>query len=90
MPFLRFPSAMKYYVDNHSEISVSGATVLEAVRSAVEQYPKLKTHVFDSDGNLRRHFNVFVNGEHIRELDGVNTKLEPEDKVILMASASGG
>jgi molybdopterin converting factor small subunit len=81
---------MKYYTNKQSEISVSGPTVIDAVKAVVEKYPKLRVHVFDSEGNIRRHFNVFVNGEHIRELNGVDTVLNDEDKVILMASSAGG
>ena len=44
----------------------------------------------DADGNLRKHFNIFINGTHIRELQGMETELKEEDKVILMASAAGG
>ncbi|MCC7511297.1 MAG: MoaD/ThiS family protein, partial [Anaerolineae bacterium] len=54
------------------------------------RYPAVKFHLLDADGNLRRHFNVFVNGVHVRELNGLDTPLRPEDKVILLASAAGG
>lgn len=90
MPLVRFPALMKYYVDNQSEFSVPGSTVHELIDNVLARYPSLKTHLFDSDGNLRRHFNIFVNGTHIRELNGMDTELKEEDKVILMASAAGG
>jgi MoaD family protein len=90
MPIVRFPAAMKYYTNNQSEIRASGSTVTEVVNSVVAQYPKLKTHVFDAEGKLRRHFNIFVNGENIRELNGTDTLLKDDDKVILMASSAGG
>ena len=66
------------------------ATVKEIVEQVIEQYPSIKFHLVDANGNLRRHFNVFVNGTHIRELKGMDTALNQEDKVILMASAAGG
>lgn len=81
---------MKYYADNHSEIDVPASTVREAVEAVAERYPKLRPHVFDSQGQIRRHFTVFVNGVHIRDLNGVDTSLQPNDKVILMASSAGG
>lgn len=81
---------MKYYADNHSEIDVPASTVREAVEAVAERYPKLRPHVFDAQGQIRRHFNIFVNGEHVRTLNGVDTALRPEDKVILMASSAGG
>ena len=90
MAHVRFPNAMKYYVNNQSEFSISAATVDELVVKVVEQYPAVRFHLIDSAGSLRRHFNIFVNGTHIHDLDGMKTPLKDEDKVILMASAAGG
>ncbi|MCE9646376.1 MAG: MoaD/ThiS family protein [Chloroflexi bacterium] len=90
MPMVRFPALMKYYVDNQSEFSASGSTVAELLDDILVRYPALRPHLFDATGELRRHFNIFVNGAHIRDLDGLNTVLQEEDRVILMASAAGG
>jgi molybdopterin converting factor small subunit len=90
MPVVRFPALMKFYVDNQSEFYVHGSTVAELLDNILARYPALKLHLFDSNGDLRRHFNIFVNGVHLRELDGLNTPLQEDDKVILMASAAGG
>ena len=81
---------MKYYVNNQSEFSVPAVTVNDLVTKIVEQHPSVKFHLVDANGNLRKHFNVFVNGTHIRDLNGMATPLNEEDKVILMASAAGG
>ena len=81
---------MKFYVDNQSEFPVSGTTVAEVLSNVIARYPTLKPHMFESNGNLRRHFNIFVNSEHIRELNGLDTALKEDDKVILMVSAAGG
>ena len=89
MPIVRFPALMKFYVDNQSEFPMPGRTVAEVIQNVLAQYPTLKPHLFDADGNLRRHFNIFVNGTHIRELGGMNAALVEGDKVILMASAAG-
>ena len=90
MPTVRFPLVMKYYVNNQSELSISASTVQGMIDRVVEKYPSIKFHLLDSDGQLRRHFNIFVNGIHIRDLNGMETALSEEDKVILMASAAGG
>jgi sulfur-carrier protein len=90
MPIVRFPAAMKYYVNNQAEFSVSASTASELIEKIIQQYPGIKFHLIDSEGNLRRHFNVFVNGTHIRDLNGMETALKENDKVILMASAAGG
>lgn len=90
MPTIRFPALMKFYVDNQVEFPAAGKTVAELLDNLLLRYPALEPHLFEPNGGLRRHFNIFVNGEHIRELDGLNTALADDDKVILMASAAGG
>jgi molybdopterin synthase sulfur carrier subunit len=90
MPIVRFPALMKYYVDNQTEFSVDGATVAELLENLLIRYPALRSHLLDSNSQLRRHFNIFVNGIHLRELSGMETILNEEDQVILMASAAGG
>jgi molybdopterin converting factor small subunit len=90
MPTVRFPHVMKYYVNNQVEFPISASTVQDLIDQVVGQFPSIKFHLLDSDGQLRRHFNIFVNGTHIRDLQGMETMLKEDDKVILMASAAGG
>jgi len=90
MPAVRFPAAMKYYFNNQAEFFVSASSADELIEKIVAQYPSVKFHLVDANGNLRRHFNIFVNGIHIRDLSGMETPLKEDDKVILMASAAGG
>jgi adenylyltransferase/sulfurtransferase len=81
---------MRYYVDNQHEIAIPAASVAELVDGILARYPVLRPHLFDAQGNLRRHFNIFVNGANIRDLNGMDTPLTDGDKVIVMASAAGG
>ena len=90
MPTVRFPAVMKYYVNNQAEFSVPATTVSDLVMRVIEQYPSVKFHLVDAEGKLRKHFNIFVNGTHIRDLNGMETPLNEEDRVVLMASAAGG
>jgi len=90
MPNVRLPTLMKYYVNNQREILVPAASVAELLENLLAQYPALRPHLFDAQGSLRRHFNIFVNGANIRDLNGMDTPLADGDKVILMASAAGG
>jgi molybdopterin converting factor small subunit len=90
MAVVRFPAVMKYYVNNQTEFPVSAATAGELIAKIIDQYPAVRVHLVDANGRLRRHFNVFVNGTHIRDLQGLDTPLREEDRVILMASAAGG
>jgi len=90
MPILRVSSVVSYYTDKQTRFEVSGATVLEAVQSAVEKYPALKFHVFDKDGKLRRHVNLFVNDVNVKDLDGNETVVGENDVIRILMAAAGG
>ena len=53
-------------------------------------YPKLRTKLRDEAGELRRYIRVFVNGEDVRNGDGIRTVLRPSDQVELLHSTAGG
>jgi len=90
MPTIRVSSVISYYTDKQTHFEVSGSTALEAVQNAVEKYPKLKFHIFDGNGNLRRHISLFVNDIHVKELNGNETEVGEKDVVRILAAAAGG
>jgi sulfur-carrier protein len=90
MPILKIPALMKSYVDNQTEISITGETVSRALADLVSRYPAIQTHILDGHGKLRRYVNLFVNDENIKALNGLDTPLQENDKLILLPSISGG
>ena len=67
------------------------ATNLHAVLAALEQrYPKLHRSICDETGAVRRHINLFVNTQHMRDCAGLDTGLESGDVVTIMTAVSGG
>ena len=90
MPIVRLPNVMSFYTEKQSQFPVSASTAIEAVRAAVDRYPALKTHVFDSKDNLRGHIHLFVNDISIRDLNGLETPLREDDVVRILPAAAGG
>ena len=72
------------------EVTVKGDTVSEAMDDLVLQYPDFKPHLFKQDGTLRSFVNLFLAGTNIKDLDGLQTKLEPGDTLRLVPSIAGG
>jgi sulfur-carrier protein len=90
MPTLRVPALLKYYLNGQTETTLPGATVAEFLQALVTEHPKIEGHIFDSKGNVRRHINLFVNADNIRDLHGLETRLEEGDIVKLVPSVTGG
>lgn len=90
MPTLRVPTLLKYYLNGQTEVAVSGQSVAEALADLTRQYPAIQTHLFDSGGKVRRHINLFVNADNIRDLNGLETAVREADVVKILPSVTGG
>jgi sulfur-carrier protein len=65
---------------------VEGATVGELLRALERAQPGLSGWVLDERGLVRRHIQVFVNGESSRE----DSPVGPEDRIDVLPAISGG
>ena len=50
----------------------------------------LYRNLCDETGKVRRHLNVFVNTDNVRDLDGIDTTLTAGDVVTILPAVSGG
>lgn len=87
---LRLPTPLRAYTNRQASVELAGATVREAMANLVEQYPTLRRHLYDEEGALRSFVNLYLNGEDIRHLDGVETPLAPGDKLAIIPAIAGG
>jgi adenylyltransferase/sulfurtransferase len=90
MPTLHVPALMKSYIDNQTDVQLYGCTIAEALDNLTTRYPAIKPHIMDKNGDLRRYVNLFINSTNIKDLDGVQTRVKENDKIILLPSISGG
>jgi molybdopterin synthase sulfur carrier subunit len=69
-----------------SDHRVDGATVAELLVELEATQPALQGWILDERGVVRRHINVFVNGEYGRE----ETAVGADDRVDVLPAISGG
>jgi sulfur-carrier protein len=68
------------------EVAVSASTVRDAIDALDARWPGMRDRVCDSRPAIRRHINVFVDGEKA----ALDTPLAPGTEVIIMTAISGG
>jgi sulfur-carrier protein len=90
MPTLRIPTPLRPYAEGQTEVTVNGADVGEALNDLVDQFPSLKKHLFNEGGELRPFVNLFLGEEDVRHLQGIQTPLKENDKLIIIPSIAGG
>lgn len=89
---VRFYATLRDVVGSRSvEVELRpGATVRELLTRLFEQFPNLEPRLLDEAGELRRSVNVFVNGRGVPHLEGLDTKLQPDDEVSIFPPVAGG
>jgi sulfur-carrier protein len=74
-----------------SEFAHESPVGLEPVLHSIkESHPKIHASWCDRDGQLRSSLPVFVNGEHIRYKDGMQTELCDDDEIYIVPLIAGG
>ena len=83
---VRIPTALRPIAGGQTVVEAEGKTV----RDVVGGIEGIRQRVLDDQGQVRIHVNLFVNGAHIRELDGLDTTVEDGDEVVILPAVSGG
>ena len=84
------PSMLRNRCGGAAELELEAATVRAALEEIERRQPALYTSVCDETGAVRRHVNLFVNADNIRDCAGLNTPLRPGDVVTILPAVSGG
>lgn len=89
MATIRIPTPLRAYVSGQEYVSVSGQTVGDALGDLTRQYPEIEPHLFN-EGRLRSFVNVFLGDEDVRHLDGIDTPIQDDTKLLIIPSIAGG
>ncbi|HEX8976362.1 MAG TPA: ubiquitin-like small modifier protein 1 [Solirubrobacteraceae bacterium] len=86
---VKIPTQLREATGGDAQASVDAGTVGEVLDSLYERYGELRSRIAE-DGGLRRFVNVYVDGEDIRFLDGLDTPVEDGDEVTILPAVAGG
>ena len=87
---IQVPSVLSQTCGRASELSLSASTVRAAIEQLERSHPSLHRSICDETGAMRRHINLFVNGAHMRQREGLDTALQPGDVITILPAVSGG
>jgi molybdopterin converting factor small subunit len=72
------------------EICLRASDVRALLGELARRHPQVHVRVCDERGDPRPHINVFVNDDHVRQRDGLDTPLAAGDLVTILPAVSGG
>jgi molybdopterin converting factor small subunit len=68
----------------------SGASVADVLDAVAQRHPRLARRLRDEVGVVRRHVNLFVDGEDVRRIGGTGAPVPDGATVLVLPNVSGG
>ena len=87
---IRIPSPLRRITGGQDRVEVEGSTLSETINGLEDQFPGIKERLLDEAGELKHFVNVYVNGEDVQFLQGLNTRINSTDEVSIVPAVAGG
>jgi molybdopterin converting factor small subunit len=89
MTTIRIPPTLRAEVGGERQVPAQGDTVRELLDDLMDRFPGLRTQLVEDD-DIAPFVNVYVEGEDVRTLEGLETPVREGATVILLPAMAGG
>ncbi len=90
MAQVKFTPNLKRFFPDLRECEVEAATIAEALAAVDARWRGLGDYIIDEQGALRKHVNIFIGDELIRDKRRLSDKINAETRITIMQALSGG
>jgi molybdopterin converting factor small subunit len=88
---VKIPTQLRAVTGGEAETKAEGGTVAEVLESLYETHgEELRGRLSGDDGGLRRFVNVYLGGEDIRFLEGLETAVPDGAELTILPAVAGG
>ncbi len=87
---VKIPPQLRAATGGEGAPQADGSTVGEVLDALYAQHGELRDRVAGEDGQIRRFVNVFLDGEDIRFLDGLQTRVDDGAELTILPAVAGG
>ena len=89
MSTVRVPPVLREDAGGAREIEASGGTVRELIEDIATRLPVLAERIYDGE-KIRPFVNVYLDGEDIRTLGGLDVPVKESSTLVLLPAMAGG
>lgn len=90
MPTIRFTYALKRFFSGLKETTAQGTSLKEILNEMDTNYPGIKSYIVDEQGSLRKHVNIFIDGQLISDRTSLSDSFSKSSEIYIMQALSGG
>ncbi len=90
MPTVNFTYALKRFYPDLKPLELSVDKVSEVITEIDKEFPGIESYLVDELGRLRKHVNIFVDGNLIKDREKLSDSISENSEVYIMQALSGG
>ncbi len=87
---VRIPTPLRKITQGQDKAEIEAASIGELIDNLDKQFEGFKNRLLDDEGKLKEFINIYLNGEDIRFLNGLETVTESRDEVSIVPAVAGG
>ena len=87
---VRIPTPLRRMTGGKDKVEVASGNLSAMVDELEGSYPGMKDRLIDEEGELRYFVNIYLNGEDVRFMDGLDTAMSSGDEVSIVPAVAGG
>ena len=84
------PTPLRKFTNNTARLQVGSGTIHSTVQELTRNFPDLKKHLLDEDGNIRSYVNIFIGNDDIRDLQQERTPVKDDAVISIVPAIAGG
>lgn len=87
---VRIPTPLRRMTNGLDKVEMNESTLSNMIDELESNYPGFKERLIDENGELRYFVNIYVNGEDVRFLAGLDTQANSGDEISIVPAVAGG
>jgi molybdopterin synthase sulfur carrier subunit len=87
---VRIPTPLRRMTNGQDKLEMDESTLSVMIDSLEASYPGFKERLIDENGDLRYFVNIYLNGEDVRFLQGLDTSTNSGDEISIVPAVAGG
>lgn len=84
------PTPLRRFTNNTAKLQIDAKNIDETVNELTVNFPELKKHLLDDQGQIRSFVNIFVGDDDIRNLQEGKTTVKSDTVISIVPAIAGG
>jgi len=87
---VRVPTPLRRFTAGSEEVAAAGESIKSVIEDLERNHPGMRERLLDDKGEVRRFVNIYLNGDDIRFLDQLNSRVKDGDDISIVPAIAGG